>query len=181
MVQTTRVERRETNSKIVAVRLKEDDLAALNQRFRIDGFETLSDLVRGYLNGEISRAGRTDKVERLLMRLKEINITDTITGEITPIFYKNIDVEDFRRYLRTKYKTCYRPPYQTSKQSYYYCRGNYFISVDHCLSFQMGYRYFLCLVLFNQGRLKGAKGQHSSRRNILSQSLAEVQQIIWLA
>jgi len=94
----------EQTSKTIAVRLNENDLAMLNQRFHIDGFETLSDLVRGYLSGDISRAGRSDQVERLLMRLKEKNITDPLTGEVTPTFYKNIDIEDFRRFLRSKYK-----------------------------------------------------------------------------
>jgi len=91
-------------SKSLGVRLKESDIAALNQRFRLDGFDNLSDLVRAYLNGELLRSSSTDHVERLLLRLKEKDIADPLTGEITPTFYKNIDIEDFRHYLKTKYK-----------------------------------------------------------------------------
>ncbi len=91
-------------SRTVGVKLKESEIAALNQRFKLNGFATLGDLVRSYLNGELSTSGGTDQIERLLMRLKERNITDPLTGEITPIFYKNVDIEDFRRYLRSKYK-----------------------------------------------------------------------------
>jgi len=96
---------RET-SKTLGLRLKESELAALNQRFRLDGFENLSDLVRGYLNGEVSHAANTDHVERLLLRLKEKGIKDPLTGnddDAMPTFYKNTDIEDFRRFLKTKY------------------------------------------------------------------------------
>lgn len=87
---------RET-SKTLGLRLKESELAALNQRFRLDGFDNLSDLVRSYLNGEVSRAAKTDHVERLLLRLREKDIKDPLTGgNVTPTFYKNIDIEDFR-------------------------------------------------------------------------------------
>jgi hypothetical protein len=92
------------NSRTLGVKLRESEIAALNQRFKINNFETLGDLVRSYLNGELSTTGGTDQIERLLMRLKEKNITDPLTGEVTPIFYKNVDIEDFRRYLRSKYK-----------------------------------------------------------------------------
>ena len=91
-------------SKSVGVRLKESDLAALNQRFRLDGFTNLSDLVRTYLNGELLRSTTTDHIERLLLQLKDKDITDPLTGDITPTFYKNIDIEEFRRYLKSKYK-----------------------------------------------------------------------------
>jgi hypothetical protein len=91
-------------ARTLGVKLRESEIAALHQRFKINGFETLGDLVRGYLNGELSTSSGTDQIEKLLMRLKEKNITDPLTGEVTPIFYKNIDIEDFRRYLRSKYK-----------------------------------------------------------------------------
>ena len=77
-------------SKSVGVRLKESDLAALNQRFRLDGFTNLSDLVRTYLNGELLRSTTTDHIERLLLQLKDKDITDPLTGDITPTFYKNL-------------------------------------------------------------------------------------------
>lgn len=70
----------------------------------MDGFSTLSDLVRTYLNGELVRAEATDHIERLLVRLKEKDIVDPLTGDVTPTFYRNIDIEDFRRFLKTKYK-----------------------------------------------------------------------------
>lgn len=91
-------------SRSLGVRLKESDIAALNQRFRIDGFRNLSDLVRTYLDGELLRSATTDHVERLLLRLKDKDITDPLTGDVTSNFYKNFDIEDFRRYLKNKYK-----------------------------------------------------------------------------
>ena len=90
-------------SKSLGVRLKENDLAALNQRLRLDGFSTLSDLVRIYLNGELVRSKATDHIERLLVRLKEKKLVNPLTGDVTPTFYRNIDIEDFRQFLNTKY------------------------------------------------------------------------------
>lgn len=61
-------------------------------------------MVRNYLNGRLSTSGKADQIERLLLRLKERNITDPFAGEISPTFYRNIDVQDFKQYLRGKYK-----------------------------------------------------------------------------
>ena len=77
--------------KSLGLRLREDELAALNQLFKIDGLTNLSDLVHSYLNGELSKSANTVQVDSLLKRLKDRNITDPLTGEVTPTFYKNID------------------------------------------------------------------------------------------
>ena len=91
----------------LGLRLRQEELAALNQLFKIDGFANLSDLVHSYLNGELSKSCNTVEVDRLLKRLKDRNITDPLTGEVTPTFYKNINVEDFREYLRNMYHSRY--------------------------------------------------------------------------
>jgi hypothetical protein len=93
--------------KSLGLRLKQEELAALNQLFKIDGFTSISDLVHSYLNGELSKTANTEEVERLLKRLKERNITDPLSGDVTATFYKNIDVEDFKHYLRNKYHSRY--------------------------------------------------------------------------
>lgn len=64
--------------KSMGLRLKQEELGALNQLFKIDGFTSLSDLVHSYLNGELSKSGNTAQVDRLLKRLKERNIADTL-------------------------------------------------------------------------------------------------------
>ena len=97
-------------SKSLGLRLNQEDLAALNQLLGIDGFRSVSDLVHSYINGQLSKSGNngnTEQVDRLLKRLKERNITDPLTGEVTPTFYKHIDVEDFKHYLRSKYHSRY--------------------------------------------------------------------------
>lgn len=43
-------------SKTLGLRLREEELAALNQRFKIDGLSSLSDLVGRYLNGRAAKA-----------------------------------------------------------------------------------------------------------------------------
>jgi len=93
-------------SKSLGLRLKENDLAILNQCFKIDGFENLFDTVKSYLHGEIARSNsnKTDHLSRLLLRLKEKNIVDPLTGEVTPTFYKNVDIEDFGGFWKNRYK-----------------------------------------------------------------------------
>jgi hypothetical protein len=61
-------------------------------------------MVKSYLNGEISKSNKADQLSRLLLRLKEKNIVDPLTGEVTPTFYRNVDIDDFRHYLKGKYK-----------------------------------------------------------------------------
>ncbi|HXV45957.1 MAG TPA: hypothetical protein VD736_04725 [Nitrososphaera sp.] len=101
---------REERTKSLGLRLNQEDLAALHQLLRIDGFRSVSDLVHSYINGQMSKSGNNgniQQVDRLLKRLKEKNITNPLTGEATPTFYKNIDIEDFRHYLRSKYHSRY--------------------------------------------------------------------------
>lgn len=71
----------------IGVRLKEDELAAVHQRFRRYCIHTPTDLIRGYLNGEISRSGRTDKIERLLLRLKKKCVLENILILLTRAGY----------------------------------------------------------------------------------------------
>jgi hypothetical protein len=91
-------------SRSLGFRMNETELAIINQRFKIDGFKNLSEMAHSYMNGEITKSNKTDQLSRLLIRLKEKNIVDPLTGEVTPTFYKNIDIDDFRHYLKGKYK-----------------------------------------------------------------------------
>src|SRR6185503_14712806 len=95
-VQTIAIEK----GKSLGLRLRQEEIATLNQLFKIDGFSSLSDLVHGYLRGELSKSQNTPEIERLFKRLRQHNITDPLSGEVTCTFYKSIDIDDFRHYLR---------------------------------------------------------------------------------
>jgi len=123
------------SSKSVGIRLKVNDIATMNQRFRLDGFDSLSDLVRAYVNGELLLSSKTDQIERLLLRLKEKGIADPVTGEVTPTFYKNIDIEDFRCYLKFKYKYS---RYGDDLVKYYQRFAQFFFTKPEIVSLESG-------------------------------------------
>lgn len=127
--------------KSMGLRLKQEELAALNQLFKIDGFASLSDLVHSYLNGELSKSANTAQVDRLLKRLKERNITDPLTGEVTPTFYKNIDIGDFKHYLRNKYHS----RYYRDLARYYIRFADFFFTKPEIISSETGrVRAWIC-------------------------------------
>lgn len=160
-------DKQDRSTKVVAVRLNETDLAALNQRFHLDGFKSLSDVVRGYLDGEIRRAGRTDQVEKLFLRLKEKNITDPLTGEITPTFYKNTDIEDFRHYLKSKYKYS---RYPDSLVSYYQRLAEFFFTKQEIIRAESGrVRAWICDTMRRYGEYYDFRFQNPEMRLLVKE------------
>lgn len=107
MIDNLLVEESQAKTKSLGLRLKQDELVALNQRLKMDGFANLSDLVHNYIRGLLSKSRYNAQVNMLLARLREKNIADPITGEITPTFYKNVNVEDFSAYLKGRYHSRY--------------------------------------------------------------------------
>lgn len=88
----------------VSVRLKNTQIATLNQKLKLDGFDTLSALVHAYIEGEFPRVEKNGQVEALLERLRQKNIKDPLTGAPSVDFYRHIDENDFQRYLRQRYQ-----------------------------------------------------------------------------
>ena len=75
--------------KSVTVRLKENDLAILNNKLQTNGFETFSEFVHAWLGGNYPRQEKNEQIERLIGRLREKGIKDPLTGEFNPTFYRN--------------------------------------------------------------------------------------------
>jgi len=88
----------------VSVRLKELQIAILNQKLKLDGFDTLSELVHAYLRGEFPKVEKNEQLINLLDRLRQKNIKDPLTGVPAVDFYKHIDENDFQKYLRQRYE-----------------------------------------------------------------------------
>jgi hypothetical protein len=55
--------------KSVTVRLKENDLALLNNKLKVNGFGTFSEFIHAWLKGEYPRHEKNEQVDKLLNRL----------------------------------------------------------------------------------------------------------------
>ncbi|MGI8832494.1 MAG: integrase [Nitrososphaeraceae archaeon] len=89
--------------KSVTVRLKENDLAVLNNKLRTNGFDTFSEFVHAWIRGNYPRHEKNEQIERLIVRLREMGIKDPLTGEFNPTFYRNVDSTDMLEDLSKRY------------------------------------------------------------------------------
>jgi hypothetical protein len=154
-------------SKSLGLRLRESDLAILNQRFKIDGFQNLSHMVKSYLNGEIAKSNKTDQLSRLLIRLKEKNIVDPLTGEVTPTFYKNIDIDDFRHYLNSKYKFS---KYGNNLAKYYQRFAEFFFTKPEIVRAESGRnRAWICDAMRRFGEYYDYKHQNPEMKMLVKE------------
>ena len=92
-----------SNFRSVSVRLKEAQMAILNQKLRLDGFDTLSALVHAYIQGKFPKGEKNEQILALLERLRQKNIRDPLTGFPSIEFYRHIDENDFQKYLQHRY------------------------------------------------------------------------------
>ena len=89
--------------KSVTARLKEDELAILNSKLKFNGFATFSEFIHAWIRGQYPLHENNDQVEKLLNRIREKGITDPLTGEFNPTFYRNFDAQDMLKDLLPKY------------------------------------------------------------------------------
>ena len=72
--------------KSVTVRLKENDLAILNSKLKMNGFKTFSEFVHAWIKGKYPVHQKNEQVEKLINRIREKDIKDPLTGEFNPTF-----------------------------------------------------------------------------------------------
>lgn len=89
--------------KSVTVRLKDDELAILNSKLKLNGFETFSEFIHAWIRGKYPHHENNEQVEKLLNRIREKGITDPLTGEFSPTFYRTFESEDMLKDLLPKY------------------------------------------------------------------------------
>ena len=89
--------------KSVTVRLKENDLAILNNKLQTNGFETFSEFIHSWLKGNYPRLEKNEQIEKLLVRLREKGIKDPLTGGFNPTFYRNVDSANMLEDLSKRY------------------------------------------------------------------------------
>lgn len=89
--------------KSVTVRLKENDLAILNNKLKLNGFETFSQFIHAWIKGEYPSHENNKQVEKLIQRIRDRGITDPLNGEFNPTFYRNVDPKDLLADLSKRY------------------------------------------------------------------------------
>jgi hypothetical protein len=75
----------------------------LNLRLKSDGFKTFSEFVHAYIDDKYPTHQNNEQVEKLLNRIREKGITDPLTGEFNPTFYRNFNAEDMLKDLLPRY------------------------------------------------------------------------------
>jgi len=101
--QTQVHKRQQSDWKSVTVRLKENDLAILNNKLRLNGFETFSEFIHAWIKGQYPLHENNEQVEKLIQRIRDKGIRDPLTGEFNPTFYRNVNTEDMLTDLSKRY------------------------------------------------------------------------------
>jgi intergrase/recombinase len=87
--------------KTVGVRVKQQDLFALNQRLQIYGFETVGQLISDFTIGKFPVITEDRQIQRLDANnnIQSSNQSTIINSSFEPTFYKNVDLEDMLNYF----------------------------------------------------------------------------------
>jgi hypothetical protein len=97
------ITKKQSTWKSVTVRLKENDLAVLNSKLKLNGFETFSEFIHAWIKGEYPAHENNAQVERLINRIRDKGIRDPLTGEFNPTFYRNVNTEEMLKDLSKRY------------------------------------------------------------------------------
>ncbi len=103
MKEQRQIVKKQQDWKSVTVRLKEYELAMLNSKLKINGFDSFSQFVHAWIKGDYPVHENNEQVERLLNRLRDKGIVDPLTGEFNPTFYRNINSEEMLKDLSKRY------------------------------------------------------------------------------
>jgi intergrase/recombinase len=87
----------------VGARLNEEDLAVLNRKLEVNGFNNFNEFVHAWIKGEYPRHENNEQVEKMLNRLREKDIRDLLTREFSPTFYRNVNLDDMFKDLSIRY------------------------------------------------------------------------------
>ena len=87
--------------KTVGVRIKSQDLPALNQRLRLYGFETLGQLVGDFLISKFPPITEDRQIQTMDSNMQSTGIKTIVNSTFEPTFYKNVDYDDMLKYLLT--------------------------------------------------------------------------------
>jgi intergrase/recombinase len=86
------------------VKMKEADWAMLESKLSQWGFENPNQLCHAIVAGQFPKQQRGEQVEKLLDRIRDKGIKDPLSGMVSPTFYKNADLQNFKSYLYNRYE-----------------------------------------------------------------------------
>jgi restriction endonuclease S subunit len=84
-------------------RVNEEDLAVLNKKVELNGFNNFNEFVHAWIRGEYPRHENNEQVDKMLQRFRDKDIRDPLTREFSPTFYRNVNLEDMLKDLSTRY------------------------------------------------------------------------------
>jgi intergrase/recombinase len=87
----------------ICARIRKSDLPILNNKLQVSGFKTFNEFVNAWIKGEYPKIANNEQVEKMLIRLRESDIKDPISGKFSPTFYRTIDRQDMLNDLLKKY------------------------------------------------------------------------------
>ena len=87
--------------KCVNVKVRPEELAILNQRLKLYGYETLGQLVKDFLTSKFPPITEDRQIQTMDNNIQSNGLRTVINGPFEPTFYKNIDLEDMLNYLLT--------------------------------------------------------------------------------
>jgi len=103
MAEQTQTHKKQSEWKSVTVRLKENELAILNNKLKVNGFESFSQFVHAWIKGQYPAHENNEQVEKLIQRIRDKRIKDPLTGDFNPTFYRNVDLKDLLGDLSKRY------------------------------------------------------------------------------
>jgi intergrase/recombinase len=103
MKEQIQTQKKQQEWKSVTVRLKENELAVLNSKLKINGFENFSQFIHAWIKGDYPAHENNEQVERLITRIRDKGIVDPLTAEFNPTFYRNVKSEDMLKDLSKRY------------------------------------------------------------------------------
>jgi len=87
----------------ISARIRKNDLPLLNKKLEMNGFNTFNEFVRAWIKGEYPKLENNEQVEKMLIKLREGDIKDPVSGQFSPSFYRSIDRQDMLNDLSKKY------------------------------------------------------------------------------
>jgi hypothetical protein len=100
--QTNNIGYKKYGWKNVAIKVKENDLIALNRQLDRLGYETLGDLVKDLMTGKITRLTNDKQIDAMKSNLQATGQNTVQSGNYYD-FYKNIDINDLLKEYNKRY------------------------------------------------------------------------------
>ena len=101
-IKTQSIQINKSEQKTIGVKVRLSELPNLNRQLDRLGYTTLGDLVKDLIAGKITRLTDDQQIDIMKTNLQANGQITGLSGKPYD-FYKQIDIEDFLNYLKSKY------------------------------------------------------------------------------